>query len=243
MRASILPLSVDRLNFSITNSASGPIEIIRSVSTTFSAGTRSIILGPNGAGKSVFLRLLHGLLVPTTGTIRWHTTHQGAQAMVFQKPMMLRRSVLANIEHALNIAGLRTSEARARAIVAMESTGISHLAARPARLCSGGEQQRIALARAWALSPEILFLDEPTANLDPQATKAIEAIIDAMHRSGTTIVMTTHDLGQAKRLADQILFLHRGQLLEDLPIDHFFNLPTTALASAFTRGELLCGTQ
>jgi tungstate transport system ATP-binding protein len=245
MASSILPLVAEQLSFSTLSfsnqsSQSEVLDLIRSVTVTFKAGTRTLILGPNGAGKSLLLRLLHGLLPPTQGSITWQKDNRSAQAMVFQKPMMLRRTAIANIEFALKIAGCGTTDARNRAIIALEKTGISHLASRPARLCSGGEQQRIALARAWALNPEMLFLDEPTANLDPQATKSIEAIIQAMYESGTAIVMTTHDLGQAKRLADKILFLHRGQILEDLPANDFFNLPPTALASAFIRGELLC---
>jgi tungstate transport system ATP-binding protein len=122
---------------------------------------------------------------------------------------------------------------------ALEQVGLAHLAGRAARLCSVGEQQRVALARAWALKPQLLFLDEPSASLDPAATRSIEEVIAAMHRDGTAIVMTTHDLGQARRLADRVLFLHRGRLLEDAPAETFFNQPASPEAAAFIKGELL----
>jgi tungstate transport system ATP-binding protein len=240
MASSTLPLIVENLRFSADTANTEGSDLINDISTAFGAGTSTLILGPNGAGKSIFLRLLHGLLQPTGGRIVWTKLNRKAQAMVFQKPMMLRRSAGANVEFALKTAGYASAETKTRADEALEKTGIAHLANRPARLCSGGEQQRIALARAWALRPEVLFLDEPTANLDPQATKAIEAIIQAMHSAGTAIIMTSHDLGQAKRLADRVLFLHRGQLIEESPAADFFRLPSTAQARDFVQGELLC---
>jgi tungstate transport system ATP-binding protein len=240
MTSSTLPLIVEHLCFSADSKNTEGNDLINDISTGFGAGSSTLILGPNGAGKSMFLRLLHGLLQPTGGRIVWTELNRKAQAMVFQKPMMLRRSAVANVEFALKTAGYTTAETKTRADEALEKTGITHLANRPARLCSGGEQQRIALARAWALRPEVLFLDEPTANLDPQATKAIEAIIQAMHKGGTAIIMTSHDLGQAKRLADRVLFLHRGQLIEESPAADFFRQPSTAQARDFVQGELLC---
>jgi tungstate transport system ATP-binding protein len=249
----ILPLQVDRLAF-----RAGGIDVLANASFRIAAGSRTVVLGPNGAGKSVLLRLLHGLLTPSEGTIKWSqeaVVARHAQAMVFQRPVMLRRSVRENIEFALQMAatgkrgaqstaaptGLPPTPVRVRehADAILARAGLTHLASRPARLCSGGEQQRVALARAWALAPEVLFLDEPTASLDPAATRAIEATIQAMYAAGTTIVMTTHDLGQARRIADRVLFLHRGRLLEDTPATHFFNQPTTPEAQAFIRGELI----
>jgi tungstate transport system ATP-binding protein len=231
---SILPLTVRSLSYSV-----GTTEVVRDVSFDIKRGTRNIVLGANGAGKSVLLRLLHGLLTPSGGEIKWSRSDaKFRQAMVFQRPVMLRRSALENIEFALRVAGREKNISRA-AGAALESVGLTHLADRPARLCSGGEQQRIALARAWALAPEVLFLDEPTASLDPTATKAIEEIITAINKTGTTIIMTTHDIGQAKRIAHRVLFLHRGQLVEDAPADHFFETPTSLEAAAFIKGELL----
>jgi tungstate transport system ATP-binding protein len=235
--AGILPLSAKDLSY-----RAGAVDVLRNVTLRIEPGTRTVVLGPNGAGKSVLLRMLHGLLVPSGGRLVWATADprrvRQAQAMVFQRPVMLRRSARDNIEFALRVGGVREN-LRVTAQAALDRVGLASLEARPARLCSGGEQQRIALARAWALRPEVLFLDEPTASLDPAATRAIEEVIAAMHRAGTTIVMTTHDLGQAKRIADRVLFLHRGQLAEDAPATEFFQQPKSPEAAAFVKGELL----
>jgi len=232
--SAILPLAVRDLRFTIAGN-----EVIRGLSLNLAAGTRTVVLGPNGAGKSVLMRLLHGLLSPTSGTVQWHSADaRRHQAMVFQRPVMLRRSALANIRFALDVAG-GNGDADARAGEALSRVGLAHLADRPARVLSGGEQQRLALARAWALQPEVLFLDEPTASLDPAATRAVEEVITAMHAAGTTIVMTTHDIGQARRLATDVLFLHQGRLVEATPAQDFFQQPQSAEAAAFIRGELL----
>ncbi len=232
----ILPLRVEALGF-----RAGDVIALDGVSLNVMPGTRNIVLGANGAGKSVLLRLLHGLLAPTSGRLQWHGGDDAdvrrAQAMVFQRPVMMRRSVRENIEFALRL--VHAADIDKKAAEALERVGLARLADRPARLCSGGEQQRVALARAWALKPEVLFLDEPTASLDPAATRAIEETVNAMHAAGTTIVMTTHDLGQAKRLADRVLFLHHGRLVEDAPAKDFFLQPTSPEAAAFIRGELL----
>jgi tungstate transport system ATP-binding protein len=182
------------------------------------------------------------LIEPSAGSVKWagpgtgETAHR--QAMVFQRPVMLRRSAAANIDYALSLRGLGRNERRARVGEVLEKTGLKDLAGRPARVLSGGEQQRLALARAWALRPEVLFLDEPTANLDPAASRAVERIIDAIHQGGTKIVMTTHDLGQARRLADEVLFIHGGRLTERAAAGQFFEQPQNPAADAFMRGEL-----
>jgi tungstate transport system ATP-binding protein len=236
-QATILPLTLDRVSY-----AAGPTRIIDDVSCTLTAATRSVILGPNGAGKSVLLRLCHGLLRPTTGTITWNRVYPGdprqRQAMVFQRPVMLRRPAVANVAYGLKLAGLDRATRDARARLMLDRIGLTALADRPARVLSGGEQQRLALARAWALEPEVLFLDEPTASLDPAAARAVEDIITAIHAGGTKIIMTTHNLGQAHRLADEILFLDRGRLIERAPADNFFRQPGTPEAAAFLKGEL-----
>lgn len=159
--------------------------------------------------------------------------------MVFQRPVLLRRSVAANIAYALRLHGVARTERANWIRQALEMAGLASLADRNAWVLSGGEQQRLALARAWALRPEVLFLDEPTANLDPAAARAVEEIITLFRGSGTKIVMTTHDLGQARRLADEVLFLHHGRLLERRPTMEFFEQPQTSEAQAFIRGELL----
>jgi tungstate transport system ATP-binding protein len=202
-----------------------------------------VVLGPNGAGKSLLLRLCHGLLQPTAGAIRWGWDDwarlRRAQAFVFQRPVLLRRSAAANVAYALAAAGVPQAERKRRAATALAQVGLGHLADQPARVLSGGEQQRVALARAWALQPKVLFLDEPTANLDPAATRAIEAVIAALHERGVKIVMTTHDLGQARRHADEIVFLHQGRLIEHADAGRFFLRPATPEARAFIAGELL----
>jgi tungstate transport system ATP-binding protein len=234
---SLLPLRLDEVVFE-----AGGRRIIDGVSLTLEAGVRTVIIGPNGAGKSVLLRLCHGLLRPTSGTIRWNTPELPGearrQAMVFQRPVMLRRSALANLTHALAVARVSRSQREARAREALRKVGLEALASHPARVLSGGEQQRVALARAWALRPEVLFLDESTANLDPGATHEIERVIAAMHAAGTKIVMVTHNLGQARRLGDEILFLHLGRIVERAPADRFFKRPASKEAAQFLEGEL-----
>jgi len=235
--ATILPLVLDKVGFAV-----GATDIIRGISLELRAGPCTVILGPNGAGKSMLLRLCHGLLEPTRGSVRWNGTHPHSarrQAMVFQRPVMLRRSTIANVAYGLKRAGMARTERTKRAAAALDRVGLLHLADRSARVLSGGEQQRVALARAWALDPEVLFLDEPTANLDPAATRAIENVIASIRDGGTKVVMTTHDLGQARRLAQEIVFLHRGRVLEHGPADRFFEQPATNEAAAFLKGELL----
>jgi tungstate transport system ATP-binding protein len=210
------------------------VAILRDVSFTLHPGAPSLIIGPNGAGKSVLLRLLHRLLPPSAGCVV--TPGMGRQAMVFQKPVLLRRSVAQNIAHALSLAGIQDP---ARIPAALDEVGLTHLAGRPARKLSGGEQQRVALARALALRPEILFLDEPTASLDPAATRAVEGIITRAATRGVKIVMTTHDLHQARRLAGEILLLHQGNLIEQTPAESFFAHPQSAQGQAFLRGDIL----
>lgn len=238
MRApdTILPLRTEQLGFS-----AGGVAILSDVSVTIDAGGPTLIIGPNGAGKSVLLRLLHGLLVPSAGRVVWAAEEDAArrQAMVFQRPVLLRRSVLANALYPLKLAGVAAAERQDRARAALDMVGLAALADRPARRLSGGERQRLALARAAALAPEVLFLDEPCANLDPAATRAVEEIVCQLAARGTKVVMTTHDLGQARRLAGEVVFLHRGRVLEQIPADVFFMQPATSEAAAFLRGELV----
>ena len=236
--APILPLMLREVCFE-----AGGSRLIDRLSVVLEAGPRTILLGPNGAGKSLTLRLCHGLIQPSAGEIAWRgagaARPQRHQAMVFQRPVMLRRSAAANIGYALSVQGVPRPARRGLIRQALETAGLWQAAGRPARVLSVGEQQRLALARAWALRPQVLFLDEPTANLDPAATRAVEELIGAMHRAGTKIVMTTHDLGQARRLADEVLFLHRGRLLERAPADRFFTAPQSREARAYIKGELL----
>jgi tungstate transport system ATP-binding protein len=229
-----LPLKFDRVGYS-----AGDVEILKSISLILPSGSPTIVLGPNGAGKSVLLRLCHGLLKPTSGYIYAGNTiaSTARTALVFQRPVMLRRTALANVAYAL--AQLASQERKARAAELLERVGLLHLSERPARRLSGGEQQRVALARAWARDPEILFLDEPTASLDPAATREVESIVREIAATGVKIIMATHDLGQARRLASDIVFLNRGHVVEHTPSEQFFTKPASADAAKFLRGELL----
>ena len=233
----ILPLALEGVSFD-----AGGRTVIEPLTLEIEAGPSTIILGANGAGKSVLMRLMHGLLSPTAGGLAWRgrdaARARHMQAMVFQRPVMLRRSALANVQYALKAAGVREPERTPAALVALEEVGLRHLADQPARALSGGEQQRLALARAWALHPEVLFLDEPTASLDPTATREIESVIRAFDAAGTKIVMATHNLGQARRLGDEVVFLHQGRLVERAPVDRFFTRPESPEAAAFIKGEL-----
>ena len=215
--------------------------ILESLDLTIASGACTLILGPNGSGKSTLLRVLHGLVIPTAGTITWggQSRRPAGQAMVFQRAVLLRRSADANIRYALKLAGVVGAEADICIDDALLAVGLQSLAARSARVLSGGEQQRLALARAWALRPEVLFLDEPTASLDPKASRTVEDIVRGIHARGTTIVMSTHNLAQAKRLADGVVFLQEGRLVEQSPAVAFFDSPRTADAAAFLEGERL----
>jgi tungstate transport system ATP-binding protein len=230
----ILPLKLEDVFF-----VAGGRVIIERISAEISAGPSTIILGANGAGKSVLMRLMHGLLAPASGKIRWSSDDTSRlQAMVFQRPVLLRRSALANVTYALKLARVPHAEREHLAVEALESVGLGAFARRPARVLSGGEQQRLALARAWALHPEVLFLDEPTASLDPTASREIERVIQAFDAAGTKIIMATHNLGQARRLGDEVLFLHQGRLVERAPVEQFFSRPASPEAAAFIKGEL-----
>lgn len=234
---SILPLSAAGVGYRSNNE-----DLIRDVSFTLEAGPKTVILGPNGAGKSLLLRLCHGLLSPTLGKITWATANAGhaqkRQAMVFQRPVLLRRSVADNIDYALKLHDVPKTERPGITDDVLNRTGLARFKAAPARRLSGGEQQKLALARAWACRPDVLFLDEPTASLDPAATHAVEEIVQTMHTAGTSIVMVTHDINQAKRLGDTVMFMHKGQMLEHTPTQTFFTSPESGEAAAFLRGEL-----
>ena len=227
----MLPLRLQGVRFGV-----GGKNLLGVIDVAFEAGTRTVILGPNGAGKSLLLRICHGLIAPSAGRVIW--AGAGRQAMVFQRPVMLRRSALRNITYALSLAGVPTAQRDVRAMEALDRVGLAGLAHRAARVLSGGEQQRLALARAWALSPQVLFLDEPTANLDPGATRQIEAVIDEFHAAGTKIIMTTHSLGQARRMGDDVMFIHQGRVAERAPVKTFFGAPASEEARSFIKGEM-----
>ncbi len=209
---------------------------LRNCSLSIAPGERVALVGANGSGKSTLLRTLHGLLATAGGIVLSGAT--GQQAMLFQRPHMLRTSVQNNVALGLWLHGMRWRKARERALQALERVGLAALAGRNARALSGGQQQRVALARAWALAPRVLLLDEPTASLDPGAKREVEHLMTEFADAGMTLVFSSHNLGQVKRLATRVIYLEGGEIVADLPVDAFFNGPLPAAAEAFLKGEL-----
>ena len=202
----------------------------------------TIVLGPNGAGKTTLLQMLHGLARLSDGAIAWNTPTGDArtrQAFVFQSPIVLRRSVRDNIAYPLILHGALKSEARARAADWAARVGLGEMLKRPATVLSGGEKQKLALARALIREPQVLFLDEPTANLDGRSTREIETILKRAAAEGTRIVMATHNIGQARRLASEVIFLYRGRVHEATRAAEFFAGPQTPEARAFIKGDIV----
>jgi tungstate transport system ATP-binding protein len=239
MRApcSDLPLVLDGVSL-----RAGSTTILNCVSLTILPGAPTLIIGPNGAGKTSLLRLCMGLTAPSSGRITWGgrgNRAPGRRAILFQRPVMLRRTTAANVAYALAQAGIPRRQRARRVAALLQRVGLSELAQRPARRLSGGEAQRLALARVLARDPEILLLDEPTANLDPAATRGVEEIILLAAQSGIKIVMASHDLGQLRRLAGEVIFMVRGALCERGPAKDFFDQPATPEAAAFLRGDLV----
>jgi len=219
------------------------VTILDDISLVLLGGSApTVLIGPNGSGKTTLLRAAMGLIPVTRGRITWGGREAASPrrlAFVFQRPAMLRRSTGNNLHYALAAAGVSRGQRASRAAELLALVGLDGIEHRPARRLSGGEQQRLALARALARDPEVLFLDEPTASLDPAATKAIEDIVRAVSARGVKVVMATHDLGEAKRLAGEIVLLHRGRLIESGPASDFFENPRTQEARKFIAGELL----
>ena len=233
-KSTLLPLQTNGLSLKYDG-----VDYIDEIEMTLEAGKLTVVMGSNGAGKSLLLRLLHGLIPPTTGVVKWNeipmcNAIRQRQAMVFQRPILLRRSVAANIDFVLKFKGKKE-----RRDQILDNVGLLNLSQQPARSLSVGEQQRLALARALATDPEILFLDEPTASLDPASVFSIEQIVSRAHQNGTQIIFVTHDIGQAKRLADDVVFLNRGKLTEHTPSDSFFHRPTSSPAEAYLEGRIL----
>jgi tungstate transport system ATP-binding protein len=232
----LLPFETRNLRLNIDGKS-----LINGIDLRMTAANLTVIMGQNGAGKSLLLRLLHGLLKPTSGEIFFggvslddHVRAQ--QAMVFQRPVLLRRSVGANLDFVLRLRG-EASPSKRNSL--LDQVGLLGKEKQPARLLSGGEQQRLALARVLALEPKVLFLDEPTASLDPASTLMIEEIARSVQRRGALVVFVTHDLGQARRLADDIIFLHQGRVEERSPAEPFFEGPRSDVAKAFLEGRIV----
>jgi tungstate transport system ATP-binding protein len=217
----------------------GAVHALSGVDLRIEPGERVALIGANGSGKSSLLRVLDGLRRADTGSVQRDTGMR--QAMVFQRPYALRASVLSNVALGLWLRGTRWREARAQALVALQRVGLADRALRNARTLSGGELQRLALARAWALRPHVLLLDEPTAALDPHAKREVEKLMEEFAAAGTTLVFASHNLGQVKRLAARVVYLQHGRVLADLPVKSFFEGAlgqTSRDAELFVRGEL-----
>jgi tungstate transport system ATP-binding protein len=217
----------------------GAVRAVHQVDLRIAAGERVALIGANGSGKSTLLRVLHGLLRPSAGSV----LRDGAmrQAMVFQRPFALRMTALSNVALALWLRGTRWRDAKEQALLALGRVGLGAVALRNARTLSGGQLQRLALARAWVLKPQVLLLDEPTASLDPHAKREVEALMADFAASGMTLVFASHNLGQVKRLATRVVYMEQGRVLADLPVHAFFNGPlgqTSREAELFVRGEL-----
>lgn len=237
----ILPLCAGNLRYEANGTG-----LIEDISITVAPGAFTVVLGPNGAGKSLLLRLLHGLIAPTSGTIDWAgsvnmrgRTLRQRQAMVFQRPVLLRRSVEANVRYALKWQGTEPSELQAASDSALVRAGLGDRRRVPARLLSVGEQQRLVVARALAAKPDILFLDEPTASLDPASVQQIESLLVEANAGGTAMMLVTHDISQARRLGREIAFVHRGRLVECGPAGSFFSAPQSDAARAYLKGDII----
>ena len=237
---SILPLCIDHLHVARKSNM-----LLNDIDHSINTSGITVILGPNGAGKSLLLQVAHGLVAPNAGTLKWNTLspqpQQSWRAFVFQKPVLLRRNTRENLKYVLSLHNVEKYKYEALIHKALSYTGLSHLADRNARVLSGGEQQRLSIARAWMLQPKVILLDEPTAELDPAGAAAIEYLIEKIVLQGTKILMATHDLGLARRLASDVLFLHQGKLIEYSLSKNFFSQPKTKIAENLIEGKLLNG--
>jgi tungstate transport system ATP-binding protein len=221
----------------------GKVSVLNEIDLDLQPARRTVIIGPNGAGKSTLLQVIHGLIQPDAGTILTEQAQAEGRpirsALVFQRPVMLRRSVLGNIEHALHLAGVPGHLRREQALAALHTVDLAYAAQRPARSLSGGEQQRLSIARAQALKPDCLLLDEPTASLDPAAGAAVERYLMQLAQEGFGLVMCTHDLALARRFAQDAILMHQGRVIESGPAQAFFEAPRTDQARRFLAGEWL----
>ena len=233
------PLVFENVGFDIDDQ-----HLLRDISCRIEISGKTVLIGANGAGKSLFLRLATGLLTPTSGHVSGMVDNQGdqpdaCQSMIFQKPVLLRRSTYANIAFVLQNLAYDQEEIDTKVSNALASARLQERASAPARKLSGGEQQRLALARALVVDPAVLFLDEPTASLDPASTKIVEDMIMKADQDGTKIIHVTHDIKQARRLADDILFMHEGRLLLHQCAEDFFSNPGCDEAQAYLDGRMI----
>lgn len=217
-------------------------KLVGPVNLTLAPTGFTMVIGPNGAGKTTLLRLMHGLQRCSKGQVAWALPAKQArdkQGFVFQSPIMMRRKVIDSLAYPLHLRGVGKTAARERAAECARNFGLSELLESWAPMLSGGEKQKLSLARALITAPEILFLDEPCANLDGRATREIESILRQVQARGTRLVMSTHDMGQAKRLANDVIFMLNGKLHEQADSEKFFNAPVTPEAKAFINGDIV----
>ena len=214
----------------------GAVQALRDCTLRVQPGERVALIGANGSGKSTLLRTLHGLVRPSSGHFEKDAVLR--QAMVHQRPYLLRASVQANVALGLWLHGVPWAQAKAQALQALARVRLAELALRPAKTLSGGQQQRVALARAWALQPQVLMLDEPTASLDPSAKREVENLMQEFSDAGMTLIFSSHNLGQVKRLASRVIYLEHGDMVADRPVHDFFNTPLPEAAALFLKGEL-----
>ena len=236
MTRTLLPITIDKLTLK-----AGQKTLLNNISLNITSSGILVIMGPNGAGKSLLMRCLHGLSQPDSGRILFagdeiNQTHRKSQALIFQKPVLLKRSVRQNLEF---VRTLHRTDNVASIELALKNVGLSKLASQPANQLSGGERQRLALARALMMRPQMLFLDEACANLDPASVSNIEEVLRQTCKDGQKIILITHDIAQAKRLADEVVFLHRGALCEHTPARVFFQSPKSKAARAYLDGQIL----
>ena len=236
MTCTLLPITINELTLK-----AGQKILLNNISLNITTGGITVIMGPNGAGKSLFVRCLHGLSQPDSGRILFagdelNRTHRKSQALIFQKPVLLKRSVRRNLEF---VRTLHKADNTVSIELALRNVGLSKLASQPANQLSGGERQRLALARALMMQPEVLFLDEACANLDPASVAKIETVLRQASKDGQKIILITHDIAQAKRLADEVIFLHHGALCEHTPARVFFQSPKSQAARAYLDGQIL----
>ena len=234
----VLPIEASQLRIKRAD------RLLLSVDQFSVTGGCTAIIGPNGAGKSLLIKTLAGLQTADSGAVLWaglapQRVDRRRVGLLLQRPVLLRRSALANIVYALRAAGVQAAQAKEQAVAALTQAGLDALAASPAKVLSGGEQQRLALARALALSPEVLFLDEPTASVDPVSTQSIEQMLRTATESGCTTVLVSHDLGQVRRLAQHVILMVKGGIVEHSPVGRFFDQPESAEGRAYLAGDLL----
>lgn len=235
MPSSLLPIQIRDLRL-----IKGERAVLGGVNLVIDEPGITVIMGSNGAGKTLLLRSLHGLITPDRGRITLGSLtvaeSRSRQAMVFQQPVLLRRTVIQNLVFAAPEIANTTPK---RLVEALESVHLAELADQPARMLSGGEQQRLALARALLSEPELLLLDEATASLDPASVLLIESLVKAHSARGAKVILVSHDQGQARRLADEVVFISNGQIAEQGPAAQFFAAPQTREAKAYLAGEIL----